>query len=163
MPQGSGNSSCFTRRLPPVPFSEVNTSEFKVRAAQLKELSVLGVKIIGHFKDYIAKNLADELRMQEEKSPTCLRFSFYGLSLLFRVELRLRENSAEGAIVAYWLSYSRGPAEAALNVSYAFDKNGNMRGGSQRSTALPYAECAPRFFMDVFSQIAMQDDAVLRP
>ncbi len=65
--------------------------------------------------------------------------------------------------MAYRLSYDRVPIEHLLNLTYGFDKQGNMRGGTQRSAALPYDECAPRFFADVFTQVAIQDDAVLRP
>ncbi len=141
----------------------MNIAELKGRAAALKQLAAVGEKIIVQFKDYARENLADELALEEDVSPFILRVRFYGLSFLLRVELRLRENTAEGAVVAYRLSYNPVRSEYFLNVSYAFDKQGNMRGGTQRSAALPYTECAPRFFADVFTQLAIQDDAVLRP
>jgi hypothetical protein len=142
----------------------VNKDEFKVRAGRVKQLAAVGEKLISHFKDYIDENVSEELVVQNENSPYRLRVLFHGLSLLFRVELRLRTGGGDGAIAVYRLSYEREPTEIPLKVRYVFDGMGNVKKeGAEQMLALSDDECAAPFFADVFTQLATQDDIILRP
>jgi hypothetical protein len=142
----------------------MNTNEFKVRARTLKHLAIVGERIIGRFKDYIDENELEDLSIQTEDSPYRLRVSFHGLCLLFLVELRLRPGGGQGVIAVYHLSYDAKHKELPLNVRYQFDELGNVRKeAAEPIRTVPDDECAAPFFADVFTQLATQDDIILRP
>lgn len=142
----------------------MNTDEFKLRAGHVKQLAETGEKIISSFRAYINENLSGEFTIIEHFSPYRLRASFYGLALLVQVELRLRTSGGDGVIAAYRLSYGHEPKEISLNVRYKFDKLGNVEKEKESHRLVhPYDECAPHFFAEVFTQLATQDEIILRP
>ena len=147
----------------------MNLQEFQVRAQMVNKLAAKGHDLIEALEREVCGDaLVPFLRINDKRSSThCLGLSFYGLPLLFRVELKLLEHSATGRITAYTLSYEAEPKETLLSLQsvYHFDELGNVTAVDKprdRANKFAGGEFVKFFLAEVFTCIASGDYS-LRP
>ena len=144
----------------------MNLNEFHVRAAHVNELDKMGQRIIQTLTRYAKENVSKEMQIESGASPSLLRLTFYGLPILFRVELRLTESGGEGKLVAYYLSYDNEPKEMPLKMQYPFDRLGNVgwkNEAGDKTAKLTEDSCADHIFASLFTKIAQDGSISLRP
>ena len=114
--------------------NDMNTTEFCQRADRLRTLSAKGREIILSLKSRIeqemitldGRRLVEHLKIIDSK-PHSLLVWFYGLRLVFRVELKFTEAGGEGYLRAYTIgSEDRPTEETNLVEDLQFDINGNV-------------------------------------
>jgi hypothetical protein len=112
----------------------MNTTEFCQRADRLRTLSAKGREIIISLKSRIeqemltleGRRLVEHLKIIEAK-PHSLLVWFYGLRIVFRVELKFTEAGGEGYLHAYSIgSEDRPTEEINLVEDLQFDVNGTI-------------------------------------
>jgi hypothetical protein len=145
----------------------MNLQEFYERADQMKLLEVRGKDIIAEIENLIKRGFEIESAKLQQKisvrlsdhlnavklSEHKLLVSFYGLRLLFCIDLKLTEGQSEGNITAYSLAYKQEQEESFL-LRYGFDRDGNMTPENDDGKMHVAGEGAKEFLEDVFSTIA---------
>lgn len=132
----------------------MNIAQFKNLAATVKKLANKGQTHIASLNDEITQHLADHLKVVSS-TPHSITVSFYGVRVLFRIEIGWSVNQTNAQIAAYSLSYDVEPKETFL-VAYPFDHMGNVK-----NTYLSEEFGAP-LLAEVFT-LLHQADTVLRP
>jgi hypothetical protein len=151
----------------------LNLDQFCVQAYKVNHLVGVGEDVMAKLKEFIESplsprsnaKLSDYLKTLNE-SPHELTVSFYGLRLVFCIEINLTRSEGQAAIAAYRLSYDHEPKQIPIGVRYTFDKNGNMfRVVNGKSNVVFPAGLFPRNFLEeVITAIANgKEEYVLRP
>ena len=112
----------------------MNTTEFCQRADRLRTLSAKGREIILSLKSRIeqemitleGRRLVEHLKIIDAK-PHSLLIWFYGLRIVFRVDLKFNEAGGVGFLHAYLIGSEDRPVEETdLVEALQFDINGTM-------------------------------------
>ena len=115
-----------------------------------------GAEIIDLLKNYIDREVSTQFVLKSE-TPHALQFSYYGLCLIFRIEIEIANDTFEATLKAYSLSFDTEPLETFLGVNYTFDSIGNVNRLSKSK------EFSSFFIRDVFTKIMAGGKIILRP
>lgn len=133
----------------------MNIDKFDDEANSIQKLTKKGTEILTALKGYIKGEFSEHLIINEsESTSTCLPITFYGLRLLFRIEMNWNSSNLIGSIAAVGISDVE-PKETWI-LAVQFDVLGNIE---QRLT--PNEFSAP-FIASVFSKI-QSAGTVLKP
>lgn len=137
----------------------MNIEEIQGIAAHIKTLSLKSTDIIAGLKGFVGENLNQHFAILEEK-PHSLLLSFYGLRLLFRVEIQWHARHVGATIIAYVLGYDEPLKRVPLTV-YQFDNLGNITNKEGHVIdAILFPKC---IITDVFTLMAENAEMKLIP
>lgn len=133
----------------------MNIDQFDREATSIKKLTQKGTEIIAALKDYVTTQFSEHLVVNDsESTATRLAVTFYGLRLLFRIEMSWNQSGLVGSIAA--LGISDGALKEVSIDAVHFDALGNI---DQHMLADEFA--AP-FLAKVFTKLHSAS-AILKP
>ena len=116
----------------------MNTGEFQAQAKYLNTIQGIGEKFIAHLRNCLETTMPDFLQ-GEHCTKTGLLLSFYGLRLVFRVEVFWQNGGVKPHIAAYRVTDD---GEIPVGDKYFFDELGNVltpnRGKTYESFCLDF-------------------------
>ena len=134
----------------------MTTIEIQETSELIRAHAERGAEIIEMLKNNIDREFPTHFVKQSE-TPHALHYSFYGLRLIFRIEIEIANDNLEAALKAYSLSFDTEPVETFLGVKYTFDSIGNVNRLSKPK------EFSAFFIRDVFTKIMGGGKIILRP
>ena len=132
----------------------MNSEQTHSRAKATKELSVMGAELIASLRAYVTAGFTDHIL--DTSTPHRLYVSFYGLTLLFRVEIAWGGDAPLANISAYSLS-DVPPKEVPLDVHLEFDSLGNIL-----DPKITKKEFPPVFLQKIFAALHA-NKVILKP
>ena len=133
----------------------MNIAQFGHESTDINKLTKKGTEILSTLKSYIGAEFSEHLIVNDtESTPTRLAVTFYGLRLLFRIEMSWGESGLVGSIAANGIS-DVAPKETPLAAVH-YDALGNI---DRRMTL---DEFAGPFLASVFSKL-YSANVILKP
>jgi hypothetical protein len=129
------------------------------QAEHSKKLTAKGAEIIASLKDYITKEFSEHIKILDTSTDCRLHVTFYGLSLLFRVEI-VWDSKLSATISACELS-GVPQKVVALEVAYKFDSVGNIVSVTT-AHVMDIKTFPSSFLAEVFSALQART-AILKP
>lgn len=124
----------------------MNIDEALDRARTAKKLADKGTELIASLRTFIEDEFSEHITILAASTKHRLYANFFGLPLLFRIEVGWGGEALSATISAYVLS-EVAPKEHALDVNFPFDRHGNI----QRK--LTKDEFSPYFLQAVFTSL----------
>jgi len=128
--------------------------ELKRESADIKKIADKGAEIILALINYISREHSQHLEYVKN-SKYKSHVTYFGLHLVFRIEMAVTPVQITSQLKAYLLSYDYEPKETFLGVAYEFDSLGSV---NRRWTPDEF----PQFFIaDVFTKLLDEGEGIL--